>query len=218
MRRTTALAGLLTFATVLQFGYPVTEYGELWMAGYMVLYAGMLAFGISCVHSEHETVVPLISLTAIFLVTGTWFSLAQDSTAATVAMLISVAASMAALVFALMRFIFGRGHHATGVELVMAAITAYLIMGGFFAATFTLLEIAQPGSFVDPQTDDPLGWQQLLYYAYVSLATLGYGDILPVTPWARSYGSLVAVIGTLYLAVVVARLVSIWSSRLAADD
>lgn len=218
MRRTTALAGLLTFAAMLQFGYPVTGYGELWMAGYMVLYAVMLAFGILTVRSEDETVVPLIVLTVVFLFAGTWFSLAQDSTAATVAMLTSVAASMAALVFALMRFIFGRGHRATGVELVMAAITAYLIMGGFFAATFTLLEIAQPGSFVDPQAEGALTWQQLLYYAYVSLSTLGYGDILPVTPWARSYGSLVAVIGTLYLAVVVARLVSIWSSRITADD
>lgn len=126
-------------------------------------------------------------------------------------MLASVAASMATLVFALMRFVFRR-RRASANDLVLAAITAYLILGGFFAATSTLLEIARPGSFADPQVDGPLQWQQFLYYSYVTLATLGYGDILPVTPWARSYGSLMAVLGTIYLTVVVARLVSIWSS------
>lgn len=217
MPRTPALAGLLAFVTVLQFGYPVTSHGELWTAAYMVAYAIMLAFGILCVHNEGETVMPLIAVTIVFLVAGTWFSLAQQSTAATVAMLTSVAASMALLVYALMRFVFRR-QRATGTDLVLAAITAYLILGGFFAATSTLLEIAQPGSFVDPQVGGPMKWQQLLYYSYVSLATLGYGDILPVTPWARSYGSLMAVLGTLYLTVVVARLVGIWSSDRAESN
>ena len=124
---------------------------------------------------------------------------------------------MALLVYALMRFVFRR-QRASGTDLVLAAITAYLILGGFFAATSTRLEIAQPGSFADPHIEGPMQWQQLLYCSYVSLATLDYGDILPVTPWARSYGSLMAVLGTLYLTVVVARLVGIWSSDTADSN
>lgn len=110
-----------------------------------------------------------------------------------------------------MRFVFRRGT-VPGIDLVLAAITAYLILGGLAAASFTLLEIAAPGSFEDPQADGPLTWQQMLYYSYVTVATLGYGDMLPVTPWARSLGSLLSIVGTLYLTVVVARLVGIWSS------
>lgn len=218
MRRTPTLAVLLAAVTALQFGYPITGYGEGWTAAYMVLYAAMLGFGILSVRVEGEAIAPMVAVTSIFLVTGTWFSFAQQSTAATVAMLTSVALSMAALVFAMLRFVFRRSD-APGVDLILAAVTAYLVMGGFFAATFTLLEIAEPGSFDDPQAGGTLSWQQMLYYSYVTLATLGYGDLLPVTPWARSLGSMVAVLGTLYLTVVVARLVGIWaSSRTEAEQ
>ncbi|MCY9786349.1 potassium channel family protein [Nocardiopsis sp. EMB25] len=215
MSRTSLLASLLGFVSVLQFGYPITGYGELWTALYMVLYAVMLIFGLLVVHAEGETYRPLIAVTVVFLFTGTWFSLDQDSTPAAVAMLVSVALSMASLMFSLMRFVFRRGT-VPGIDLVLAAITAYLILGGLAAASFTLLEIAVPGSFEDPQADGPLVWQQLLYYSYVTVATLGYGDVLPITPWARSLGSLLSVAGTLYLTVIVARLVGIWSS--SRDD
>ncbi|MGB3684271.1 MAG: ion channel [Ornithinimicrobium sp.] len=211
-RRTKTLSALLLIVVVLQFGYPITGYGAWWTVAYMVLYAAMLGFGILSVHVEDEVVAPMVAVTAIFLVAGTWFSLAQESTTATVAMLTSVALSMAALIFALLRFVFKRSS-APGFDLVLAATTAYLVIGGFFAATMTLLEIAVPGSFADPQGQGQvMRWEQLLYYSYVSLSTLGYGDILPTTSWARAYGSFVAVVGTLFLTIVVARLVGIWSS------
>lgn len=213
--RTRTLIILFVLVVVLQFGYPIAQYGELWTAFYMVLYAAMLGFGILSVRAENEMVLPMVVVTIIFLVAGTWFSVAQESTTATVAMLISVALSMGALIFALLRFVFRRGK-AQGLDVVIAATTAYLIMGGLFAASLTLLEIAVPGSFADPQAEGAvLTWQQMLYYSYVSLSTLGYGDVLPVTPWARSLGSLVAITGTLYLTIVVARLVGIWSSNTA---
>lgn len=212
MQRTRTLAALLLIVVVLQFGYPITGYGPTWTAAYMVLYAAMMGFGILSVRVEGEVVAPMVAATAIFLVAGTWFSLAQNNTTATVAMLTSVALSMAALIFALLRFVFKRSD-APGFDLVLAATTAYLVIGGFFAATMTLMEIAAPGSFADPQSEDQvMRWEQLLYYAYVSLSTLGYGDILPITPWARAFGSFIAVVGTLYLTIVVARLVGIWST------
>jgi len=50
---------------------------------------------------------------------------------------------------------------------------------------------------------------EMQYYSIVTLTTLGYGDITPVTPWAKNLSALEAVIGQVYLTVLVARLVSL---------
>ncbi|MCA9905846.1 MAG: two pore domain potassium channel family protein, partial [Anaerolineae bacterium] len=60
---------------------------------------------------------------------------------------------------------------------------------------------------------DALPWQHIAYYSAVTLTTMGYGDVLPVTAWARSLASLEAIIGVLYLTVVVARLVGLYASQ-----
>jgi hypothetical protein len=51
----------------------------------------------------------------------------------------------------------------------------------------------------------------LIYYSLTTLTTTGYGDILPVSPWARSLANAEMVIGVLYLAILMARLVSLYS-------
>jgi len=56
-------------------------------------------------------------------------------------------------------------------------------------------------------------WQTLVYYSYATLTTLGYGDILPATFWARSAASFEAVVGVLYTAVIVARLVGLYAAK-----
>jgi voltage-gated potassium channel Kch len=133
-------------------------------------------------------------------------------------MLTSLAAFSLALIISLMRFIF-RQVRVAGAGLILAAVCVYLIMGGFFSATFSILEIAQPGSFEDPQlAGQSLAWQQLMYYSYVTMATLGYGDIVPVTPWARSLASFEAVAGTLFLTIVIARLVGVWTRSRAESS
>ncbi|MPY96604.1 MAG: two pore domain potassium channel family protein [Actinophytocola sp.] len=204
------LAILLGFIVLLQFGYPVTLYGEIWVGLYMLLYAGMICYGILIVREEGQHSAAILTIGAVFVVFGVWYSFAQHSTPVTLGMLLSVAAFMLALMISLLRFIFRRSD-ASGLALVLAAVCVYLILGGFFAATFSTLEILAPGSFHDPQLPDQrIGWQQMVYYSYVTMATLGYGEILPVTPWARTLASFETVAGTLFLTIVIARLVSAW--------
>ncbi|MGH8794178.1 MAG: potassium channel family protein [Stackebrandtia sp.] len=203
---------LLLFVVLLQFGYPVTLYGDLWTGLYMLLYAGMVFFGLLAVRDERQRVVYVLPLGAIFVVFGVWYSFAQHDVAATLGMLASSAAFMFALMVSLMRFVFLRNERA-GLELVVAAVCVFLILGGFFAATFSILEIAQPGSFEDPQTPGRSPhWQQMIYFSYGALATLGYGEFVPVTPWARSLATFETVSGTLFLFVVVARFVGVWTN------
>ncbi|MCK9869665.1 potassium channel family protein [Nocardiopsis dassonvillei] len=54
-------------------------------------------------------------------------------------------------------------------------------------------------------------WQQFVYFSYATLATTGYGDVVPVSAWARSLSAAEGVVGTLFLTTVVARLVGAFS-------
>ncbi|HET6898706.1 MAG TPA: potassium channel family protein [Vicinamibacteria bacterium] len=90
---------------------------------------------------------------------------------------------------------------------IQGAIAAYVLLGMIWAYAYALLALLRPGAFsgaVNP-TDGPRAW---FYFSFVTLTTVGYGDVLPVHPVARSLAILEAVTGPLYLAILVARLVS----------
>ena len=56
-------------------------------------------------------------------------------------------------------------------------------------------------------------WQQLLYDSYVTLTTLGYGDILPVSFYAQAFAAFEAITGTLYTVLLLSRLVGLHAAR-----
>ena len=85
---------------------------------------------------------------------------------------------------------------------IYGAISIYLLMGLAWASFYAYLG---PESFaVAHGTMDPI------YYSFTTLTTLGYGDIVPVTPGARSVASLEAVAGVMFLAIAIARLLSLY--------
>jgi len=96
---------------------------------------------------------------------------------------------------------------------IFAAICVYLLLGFVWTYTFALLDDMQPGSFADStetgRTDDVAHVSQLRYFSFATLTTLGYGDILPRSSTARTMAVLEAVMGQIYLAVLVARLVGL---------
>ena len=72
-----------------------------------------------------------------------------------------------------------------------------------------------PGSFDAPKSilhgvDHQIGYSDLLYYSFSTISTLGMGDITPVSSFARSLTILECVIGPLYMAILLARLVSMY--------
>ena len=94
-------------------------------------------------------------------------------------------------------------------DLIYGAVGIYLMIGFVFAFAFALLETTIPGSFSGLQevisahaTTDPM-----VYFSFVTLTTLGYGDISPITSVAMTMSYLEAIIGQLFLAILVARLV-----------
>ena len=101
--------------------------------------------------------------------------------------------------------------HTIDRDILYAAVATYILIGGVFITVYGMIETLQPGSFLDTAFPDrPIVWQQLSYYSYVTLTTVGYGDILPRTMWARSLATLEAITGVLYTTIIMARLVSLY--------
>ena len=90
---------------------------------------------------------------------------------------------------------------------IEGAIAVYLLLGLTWAHAFELVEYLNPGSFTGVLTGSGR-FSSWTYFSFVTLATLGYGDISPVHPVARSLAVAEAITGQLYLAILIARLVS----------
>ncbi len=103
-------------------------------------------------------------------------------------------------------------------DTLCGSVCVYLLTGVVSGLIFVLIEVCLPGSFLISDSNvgavaqqetfinDP-GW--LLYFSFVTLTTVGYGDVLPATSIARSSAVLVAVAGQVLLMVMIARLVGL---------
>lgn len=91
---------------------------------------------------------------------------------------------------------------------VEGAIAAYLLIGLLWAVAYQIVELLRPGSFRVGIGDYRVQLPQLGYFSFTTLATLGLGDVLPVTPPARSLVVLEALIGQLFPVILIARLVA----------
>ena len=120
-----------------------------------------------------------------------------------------VVGAVLALVVAV-RHAFGRG--AVNHERIFAALDAYLLVGFLFGVAYWTLHRLNPASFVGLPVAD-MGLSTSMYFSFVTIATLGYGDIVPVTAPARGLALVEAISGQMYLAVLVARLVSLYSHQ-----
>ncbi len=102
--------------------------------------------------------------------------------------------------------------HQVSADVIMAAVCGYFLLGFMWAYAFFFLETAQPGSFRFTREGAPTT-QDFIYFSFVTMTTVGYGDCLPVSNAGRSLSVLEAVMGQLYLAVTIARLVGMQASR-----
>jgi hypothetical protein len=91
------------------------------------------------------------------------------------------------------------------VDTIFAALSGYYLMGLSWALAYALLDLLAPSSFTTP-LDSP--FDEALYFSFVTLTTLGYGDIAPVAALSRALATTEALVGQVYLAVLIARLVS----------
>ena len=96
-------------------------------------------------------------------------------------------------------------------ETIYAALSTYLLAGLFFGILYSAIEFSWPGSIAGP---DKLNNANAIYFSFVTLATLGYGDFLPKSDLARGVATFEVIAGQLYLAVMVARLIGAFEAKL----
>lgn len=122
---------------------------------------------------------------------------------------------LATLFFVFMIFVILREvYREEGVtsDSVYGAFCGYLLTGLAFGHIYTIIEILDPGTFrgsveFDAEMPDARRHFLLTYFSFITLATVGYGDILPATDTARGLVIVQAIIGQFYIAVLVAELI-----------
>jgi hypothetical protein len=94
---------------------------------------------------------------------------------------------------------------------VLGAVLLYLCVGFVFVALFCFVALSEPMAFngLKPLQDNLAVAGNLTYFSFVTLTSVGYGDIVPVHPFARSLANVEAIIGQLYPATLLARLVTL---------
>jgi voltage-gated potassium channel len=95
-------------------------------------------------------------------------------------------------------------------NVIYGAIAVYLLIGFFWTYLYSLLHILHPGSLTSTGKAVLGSYQGYMYFSFVTLTTLGYGDIIPLTSLARSLVILEALVGQVYLIVNVSWLVGLY--------
>jgi hypothetical protein len=103
-----------------------------------------------------------------------------------------------------------RDSRAVSVDTICGALAAYMLLGVAWAFAYALLEAVLPGSIAGLREEGfANGYQQYLGYSFVTLTTLGYGNVVPANAQAEALASGEAIAGQVYLTVLVARLVAL---------
>ncbi len=100
----------------------------------------------------------------------------------------------------------------TNFDSLCGAVAAYFLIAATWGTSYRVIEALTPGSFaISGQNMEPAG-SHWLYFSLTTITTLGYGDITPVSPFARMWSTLEATAGVLYIALLIARLISLYRS------
>lgn len=124
-------------------------------------------------------------------------------------------AVIAILIIFIIKDIFS-GERVT-VDKIFGAITVYFLLGIFWATLYHMAEISQPGSLIWAGGEYLKNYYQVQYFSFTTLCTLGYGDIIPGTKLTMALSNLEAIAGALYLAILVARLVGLYTGQVSRD-
>jgi len=106
-------------------------------------------------------------------------------------------------------------------EVLYAGVATYLMLGVLWANAYVLVAHVMPSAFVftaGPPTSQSMQGFNGLYFSFVTLSTVGYGDIIPIAPVARLLAIVEATVGMLFMTVLIARLVALYSSENVIEE
>jgi voltage-gated potassium channel len=204
------IAFLLISILLLNVLYPISELGTFAALLFIGFYLVLTASAIYLVSSDRRLLMFAVLLGVVIAVTGgitvsSGFTLMWAQLAWNASLFVQVLLVMILLVM----FIIEAEH--VNREVLFAAIAIYFLTAGIFTLIYGVIESLAPGSFISSNGAE-ITWQRLNYFSLVTISTLGYGDITPVTSTAQSLSALEASIGTLYIAILIGRFVSLYQN------
>ena len=158
-------------------------------------------------------------ITGLFLalptaILNTWFTVHPGSSSLAVISLVSTLMFLSFTLITLLRAVL-RAETVTR-DTIYGALSVYLLMAFVWGIAYLLLETLQPGGLsmdIARHPNHKVDWFDCMFYSFVTLTSLGYGDMVPISPQCRSLSVLEAVSGIMYVAVLVACLVGLYAVR-----
>jgi len=191
------------------------EGGELIVSALfsLVLLAGVVAV------ADSKRVLVIAIVLAIPAIAGRWINHFRPDLIPPAVFLASGLILIAFVVGNLLRFVFRAP--SVNTEVLCASISAYLMLGLMWTMAYWLVDQLTPGGAfsynTNAETRSMNGFTGF-YFSFITLSTVGYGDITPVSRIARWLAAIEAMTGLLYVAVLISRLVSLYSTPKSNDS
>ena len=209
---TIALALLLVLSPVLDYLFSTTRIDSY-------LTAGFLIFALYEITRRPRDLVIGLALGIPAVAGGLFNAATPDTPAMNVTPIVLTGLFLGFLIVRILKDV-QTGSRITS-EQIFGSICAYLLIGFLFSSIYGFISLVDPGSFV---VTDALAAELVnsgaprtsgffTYFSFVTMSTLGYGDIAPVSSAARTFAWVQAVLGQLYLAITVAALVGVHIAR-----
>ncbi len=191
------------------------EGGELIVSGLfsLVLLAGIVAV------ADRKRVLVIAIVLAIPAIAGRWINHFRPDLIPPAVFLAGGLVLIAFVIANLLRFVLRAP--SVNTEVLCASISAYLMLGLMWTMAYWLVDQLTPGgafSFNTNAGTHSMSGFTGFYFSFVTLSTVGYGDITPVSRIARWLAAMEAMTGLLYVAVLIARLVSLYSAPKSDDS
>jgi voltage-gated potassium channel len=179
----------------------------------LVLIAGVLAV------ADRKRILVIAIVLAIPAIAGRWINHFRPDLVPPAFFLVAGLFLIAFVVARLLRFVLRAP--SVNVEVLCASISAYLLLGLMWTLAYWLVDRLTPGGAFSFNTN--AGTRSMngftgFYFSFITLSTVGYGDITPVSRIARWLAAMEAMTGLLYVAVLIARLVALYSSPKSGDS
>ena len=191
------------------------EGGDLIVSGLfsLVLVAGVLAV------ADRKRVLVIAIVLAIPAIAGRWMNHFRPDLVPPHVFLTAGLILIAFVVANLLRFVLRAP--SVNADVLCASISAYLMLGLMWTLAYWLVDQLTPGGAFSFNTN--AGTRSIngftgFYFSFITLSTVGYGDITPVSRIARWLAAMEAMTGLLYVAVLIARLVSLYSTPKSNDS
>ena len=179
----------------------------------LVLLSGVLAV------ADRKGVFFIALVLAIPAIVGRWINHFRPDLLPPPVFLIAGLALIAFVVANLLLFVLRAP--SVNADVLCASISAYLMLGLLWTVAYCLVAQVTPNAFAFNTvtgTKETMGGFNAFYFSFITLSTVGYGDITPVSRITRWLAAMEAMTGMLYVAVLIARLVSLYSAPKSYDS